>query len=274
MKKLLTVSLFLSIVIGLSTNESFAGRGGGGQGRGGQGGNGQNGSMQQQMMQYRYRGMPGGSGMRNGMMQQQCLRNGTCSGQSGSARQGSGSKRGRMQGRQRSGSGGRNITSTTGGPLSQQETENILLMREEEKLARDVYLALGEKWNVPVFANIARSESRHMAAIQGLVQRYDLKDPIADTTPGVFSSPKFARLYDELVAAGSVSATEAYAVGVQIEELDIADLRDALKTTTHSDIQSVYQNLLRASQSHLRAFSSQRYDPTRSRLIQTAPHAE
>jgi hypothetical protein len=120
-----------------------------------------------------------------------------------------------------------------------------------------VYLVLCEKWNMPIFTNIARSEARHMAAIGGLAQRYGLNDPMFDSTPGVFSNDKFNRLYEQLVDAGSASAADAYEVGVQIEEMDIADLRAALKTTTHGDAQRVYQNLLRASQSHLRAFQSQ-----------------
>ncbi|NQT13892.1 MAG: DUF2202 domain-containing protein [Planctomycetes bacterium] len=142
--------------------------------------------------------------------------------------------------------------------MSQQEIESILLMREEEKLARDVYLTLGQQWNVPIFANIARSESRHMAAIKGLVQRYGLQDPVVDDTPGVFTNPKLAQLYDDLVRTGSASVADAYGVGVKIEELDIADLQEGLTTVTHSDIQRVYRNLLRGSQNHLRAFSAQR----------------
>src|SRR6056297_3607457 len=40
------------------------------------------------------------------------------------------------------------------GTLSSAEEAGILLMREEEKLARDVYLTLYEKWNIPVFATL------------------------------------------------------------------------------------------------------------------------
>jgi hypothetical protein len=143
----------------------------------------------------------------------------------------------------------------TNGPLSQSETERLLLMREEEKLARDVYMALGQKWATPVFANIARSETRHMAAVKGLIDRYGLQDPVIVDTPGKFTNPKLAQLYDELVHRGRQSVADAYQVGVKIEELDIADLEEGLAATTHSDVRMVYQNLLRASQNHLRAFS-------------------
>ena len=42
------------------------------------------------------------------------------------------------------------------------EKESLTLMRQEEKLARDVYLTLGENYDLPVFTNIPRSEQRHM----------------------------------------------------------------------------------------------------------------
>lgn len=40
------------------------------------------------------------------------------------------------------------------GSLSSAEEAGILLMREEEKLARDVYLTLYEKWNIPVLRTL------------------------------------------------------------------------------------------------------------------------
>ena len=141
------------------------------------------------------------------------------------------------------------------GQLTQEETDSILLMREEEKLARDVYLTLADQWNVPVFRNIAQSESRHMQAVKMLIDRYGLEDPVTDDTIGVFTRPEFAQMYQELVASGSVSLSEAYKVGIRIEEMDIQDLREALDHVQSPDIRRVYQNLLRASENHLRAFS-------------------
>jgi hypothetical protein len=270
-KKLIGIGLALSVVLTLAASETFAQgrgsqRGGGQQGMAGRGGGGQcgyggqAGAMQRRMVQNRYRWGQSGLGSQSGMMQQERLRDGSRAGRSGYGRQGGGMRQGQMQGRQgsgRAGAGQRGNSAATGGPLSQQEIESILLMREEEKLARDVYLALGKQWNVPVFANISRSESRHMAAIKGLVKKYGLQDPVVDDTPGVFTNPKLAQLYSDLVRTGSASIADAYKVGVRIEELDIADLQEGLTTVTHSDVQRVYQNLLRASQNHLRAFTSQ-----------------
>jgi hypothetical protein len=128
-------------------------------------------------------------------------------------------------------------------------------MREEEKLARDVYLTLGKQWNVPAFKNIAQAEARHMSVMKMLIDRYGLEDPVTDETVGVFTSPRFAKLYRELVASSSASLADAYRVGVNIEELDIKDLQNSLATVQSTDVRRVYQNLLRASENHLRAFS-------------------
>ena len=56
--------------------------------------------------------------------------------------------------------------------LSPVEIEGILFMREEEKLARDVYLKLYDRWELPIFRNIANSEATHMEAIKTLIDRY------------------------------------------------------------------------------------------------------
>jgi hypothetical protein len=143
------------------------------------------------------------------------------------------------------------------GNLTQAEIDSLVVMREEEKLARDVYQTLAERWNAPVFSNIAKSETRHMTVVGQLIRANGLKDPVTDDTVGAFTDPKFAQLYNELVEAGSRSLDDAYQVGVRIEEMDIRDLQDSLAQVSNSNVRRVYQNLLRASQNHLRAFSSQ-----------------
>jgi hypothetical protein len=144
----------------------------------------------------------------------------------------------------------------TGVSLSDAEAQAILYMREEEKLARDVYTTLGAQWGLPVFQNIARSEQVHMDAIQTLIDRYGLVDPVAGAAVGEFTNVALQELYDELVAQGSGSLTEALAVGALIEELDIADLQERITEVTHADVAQVYESLLNGSENHLRAFVS------------------
>ena len=141
-------------------------------------------------------------------------------------------------------------------PLSATEKESLLYLREEEKLARDVYNAFYDRYGLRVFSNIAASEQAHMNAVLTLLNRYGLADPAA-TAPGVFNNADLQALYDDLIAQGNQSLTEALRAGVLIEETDIADLQDGLALTSHADLRAVYANLLRASQNHLRAFSRQ-----------------
>jgi hypothetical protein len=140
-------------------------------------------------------------------------------------------------------------------PLSDAEIEGILYMREEEKLARDVYLTLYEVWGLPVFENIARSEATHMEAVRTLIDRYGLADPAAAEV-GVFTNPSLQGLYDQLVADGRTSLADALRVGAAIEEIDILDLQERLAQTDQADIELVYENLMKGSRNHLRAFAS------------------
>lgn len=141
--------------------------------------------------------------------------------------------------------------------LSEAEIKGLLHMREEEKLARDVYLTLYQNWDHQVFQNIARSEQRHMDAVKALLDKYNIIDPVIDDTVGVFSEQKILNLYYELVQEGRISLVKALRVGALIEDLDIFDLKEFLQVADNVDIQTVYQNLMKGSRNHLRAFVSQ-----------------
>ena len=142
-------------------------------------------------------------------------------------------------------------------PLSEAEIASLTYMREEEKVARDVYLAFYAQWQLPLFQSIANSESTHMTSIKTLLDRYGLVDPVGNNGAGVFTNATLQALYDQLVAEGGQSVEAALEVGALIEEVDIADLQQGLAAITHTDIIRVYNNLIRGSQNHLRAFTSQ-----------------
>jgi len=144
----------------------------------------------------------------------------------------------------------------TSAPLTAEEIKWLVYMREEEKLARDVYRFLYQKWNLTVFDRIQESENRHFGAVGTLLARYGAPDPAANDVAGLFSDPKLAALYADLTAKGSLSVKDALDVGVWIEKADIADLEDALKGATKLDIKRVYTNLLDGSLSHLEAFEA------------------
>lgn len=139
--------------------------------------------------------------------------------------------------------------------LSAEEIEALQFMREEEKLARDVYLALYDQWGLAIFQNIAASEQTHTNAVLALLEGYNLPDP-ASAQAGVFTNPDLQALYSELIVQGSQSLPEALNVGGTIEELDILDLRARLALTDNQDIIQVFNSLLKGSTNHLRAFAN------------------
>ncbi len=141
--------------------------------------------------------------------------------------------------------------------LGDAEQASLVHMRQEEKLARDVYLTLQLNWGSGIFANIARSEQQHMDMVKMLLTSYGIEDPVADDTIGVFPSEDFQALYTQLVESASASYEAALTVGATIEDLDIFDLEEALIQIDNADIRFVYQNLLKGSRNHMRAFYSQ-----------------
>ena len=141
--------------------------------------------------------------------------------------------------------------------LNKQEIDGIMLMREEEKLARDVYLYLYEKWGIRTFYNIYKSEQTHMDAVKTIIDQYNLTDPLKYDQFGSFSDEGLKKLYNQLTKEGSKSQADAISIGLLIEELDISDLQKLLNNTDNKDIILVYENLLKGSRNHLRAFYNQ-----------------
>jgi len=140
--------------------------------------------------------------------------------------------------------------------ISEDEMAVLLEMKEEEKLARDVYRVLYQKWGSQIFDNISQAEERHMYAVIRLLKYYGSADTLAGDA-GIFTRPEFQALYDNLVAAGSASVEKAFNTGALIEEMDIKDLTEALGFVTNENIVLVFENLLTGSRNHLRAFIRQ-----------------
>jgi hypothetical protein len=149
-----------------------------------------------------------------------------------------------------------NAAITLDNGLTQAEVDSLVFMREEEKLAHDVYLTLYDTWGLPIFSNIAGSEQAHTDAVGNLLITFNIPDP-ADTSPaGVFVNEDLQGLYDQLTELGAQSIADALKVGAAIEEIDILDLQESLELIEDESIQRVYENLLRGSENHLRAFTA------------------
>lgn len=140
--------------------------------------------------------------------------------------------------------------------LLDNERSILLKMKEEEKLARDVYAALYAKWANPVFSRISKAENNHMNAIINLLKFYENADTLV-AEAGVFQNTELQTLYTDLVTTGSLTIQEAFSVGALIEELDIKDLQEGSQVTTNANILLVFENLERGSRNHLRSFNRQ-----------------
>jgi len=146
-------------------------------------------------------------------------------------------------------------------PDADQDVQDMLVfMRQEEKLARDVYLYLdglygGGQPGTKIFARIAESEQRHTDAVAELLTSYGIEDEVADAGVGEFADPGLQELYDTLIVVGSAGLTEGLGVGVLIERKDMTDIVEAIEVSLdYVDIVKVYTNLLAGSERHLDAF--------------------
>ncbi|MHB8250286.1 MULTISPECIES: DUF2202 domain-containing protein [Acidithiobacillus] len=198
-----------------------------------------------------------------------CSRRGASSSGDGRLRSGGGGNGCGMGGNRGMGQGGLNrtahraahvaqiradIAATPRGVLSAEERDDLLLMREEEKIARDVYIRMYARWGIRPFDNISGSEQAHMDAILALLEHYGERDPVQGMAIGQFHRADMQALYDGLIEQGLRSQTEAIRVGLLIEELDIADLQKTARRTNKPEIRAVYAELERGSRNHLRAF--------------------
>jgi len=142
--------------------------------------------------------------------------------------------------------------------LTDDQSAGLLFMREEEKLAQNVYTALNNLWSVRTFSQIAQAEARHQRSTASLLARYGVDDPAAKLPAGQFANQTLQNLYNQLVSDGSESLVTALRVGALVEETDIADLNEALEDATlPADIVRLYENLRSGSYNHLRAFVAQ-----------------
>jgi hypothetical protein len=96
-----------------------------------------------------------------------------------------------------------------------------------------------------------------MEAMERQLDNYEIVDPVMDDSIGMFTNTDLANLYAELIAKGQTSLIDALMLGALIEEIDIEDLQHAIADSTHPDLTQTYENLIRGSRNHLRAFVRQ-----------------
>lgn len=139
--------------------------------------------------------------------------------------------------------------------LSKQEIENLQFLKEEEKLARDVYLFSYDLYGQNIFKNISNSEQSHMNSVSVIMEKYGIKDLSFDER-GKFSNLELQQLYDDLVDLSKISLENALTVGATVEDLDINDLNNFISNADHQDMIEMYQLLNCGSRNHLRAYTN------------------
>ena len=141
--------------------------------------------------------------------------------------------------------------------LNEKEKSDLIFLREEEKLAHDVYVFSFKKYNQTIFLNISSGEQNHMNSVLNLLTKYGVADPIQNQSEGVFQNAILQQLYNQLTAKSDSSLTKALEVGATIEDLDINDIKSFYVNTSNTDLTGVYDRLTCGSRNHLRSFISQ-----------------
>ncbi len=172
-----------------------------------------------------------------------------------------------------------------GGTLDAAEETHLIFMREEEKLARDVYLTFASMYpSQGVFSNIATSsEQTHTDTMRDKLAQFNVADPNPDTNNlpaslGVFTGATYGAYFTEkfalLTGWGANSELDALYAGAFIEELDMHDIVECpavivemdngigeggcgLNYTDETALINSYNSLVDGSENHLRAYVGQ-----------------
>jgi hypothetical protein len=138
--------------------------------------------------------------------------------------------------------------------LNTKEKADLTFLREEEKLAHDVYIYAYEKHNDAIFLNISNSEQSHTNSVLGVMKKYNLPDPVGNNDIGIFTNNTLQAIYNELTIKLDSSLTHAFEVGAHIEDMDIQDIKDFKSRTSNSDLLDLFNRLSCGSRNHLRSF--------------------
>ena len=141
--------------------------------------------------------------------------------------------------------------------LTTEQEEEMLFLRREEKLARDVYLTLADQWRLPIFGNLAEAEQRHIDLLLTFFEVYGITDTETDDDPGSFSDPAFKQLFFDLTTVNEPDPhvlADDLEVGAEIEDVGLAYLDGLITDTDNDHIRLIAHNLAKGSRNHLRAF--------------------
>jgi len=169
------------------------------------------------------------------------------------------------------------IAQSPNSELTQEVKESLAYMGNEERLAYDIYTTLynyhmDKGTEINQFANIVKSEQKHIEIVQNTIQKYNLDisklsvvvDPVADKDVafedmpmGKYDVPAIQELYDSLYEKGVASKQAALEVGCIVEVVDIDDLDEFIlqaEVSNATDIVDAFNILRDGSYNHFWAF--------------------
>lgn len=138
------------------------------------------------------------------------------------------------------------------------DTETLLLRQiDEERMAYRLYTEIGEAHpNMRPFQNFPHSEKRHFNALVDYTQA-NFPGSTDGKLDGKFHFESTQALFDKWLTEGKASPQAAAQVGVQLEQLDIADIDEFLAQKPERELKQILENLRRGSENHLAAFQRQ-----------------
>lgn len=154
------------------------------------------------------------------------------------------------------GAGSGATSSIATGVVQDARATDLAFSAEEERMARDLYRELGERWGSRPFLTIGRAEGRHLDLVVGELERLGLPVPPADAEPGTYADRELQELYDGWLRRGLESEAEAFVVGAELERRDIADLEEIIARTADPATKAVFERILQGSRNHLAAFAA------------------
>jgi len=147
--------------------------------------------------------------------------------------------------------------------LTQDQKDRLFFIYQEEKVARDVYIYLGNIYeDESTFASIQLAEQRHMDSAQKLCEKYGIDISMIDESAsdyGHFEVTYLQNLYDKCIELSGETLEEALAVGVLVEETDIGTLSDTINGEVGdmpTDVINAYETLREGSYNHLESFEA------------------
>ncbi|MFA5358953.1 MAG: DUF2202 domain-containing protein [Patescibacteria group bacterium] len=137
--------------------------------------------------------------------------------------------------------------------LGEKEKTGLVYLAGEEKMLRDFFAKMAEKYREKPFGYLATAESGHVAAVKILLEKYELADQAGmDLPTGEFADKKIKEFFDKQTVAGEASGEAALVAGLEMIEFNIKDIEQFTFSTARPDLRQSYNLLAQVARNHLR----------------------